>query len=675
MLIFYWLLCFVVIIDGMEVNDSIFQLKKDQGKYTIKYSDTDYLLCNENIECNDSIFNDNIFTLAEEASNSSIPIECTNVTAIKNAIEALTFKESLEIKKSSKILDHFFNIDNNHFYDMYNIYSILVPSATFKTYFYSVIIAKECLQNPHLFNIKAYMLTLDESVLFTSEYHKQKEARDNRLSVLNKLKEDERSLEIKKELAELTAVRYRNAIVVQLIFEYIRNTFLNRQKDQIENLESKILLKISEKDLQAAENVMGKIYAEKQLTVENSFSEIHDIIISLYNIRKDQSYSLLKSTLNNVLEKTHFNVTHDEYALFERSLFLLMSEVNIEDNDLFISEKLRSLYDIITDENLQPICDSIMPNEALVDVVNLYQLKKRFYSKTLKNIDQRVDRSKVMEPAVLNFFLNKLAFFKNDILDCSYMPIADLIKSKSLFDLVSLLEIDFKTITKIKIFCDCKNPVNSNKVPDYNEGDKNPQIIESITHLRRMLPNLKDLYFMDTEMANFFSKNYFKFCRVLFYPEYDQNIENFHLKEKALNIHVHNSIYDTIIKLHNKYLNNTHYKNIFLGTINILYRGSYWSGILIILWHFAWCKKDLDFGLKGFLLYIYGQWSHFPNIFKMPYGNAFSISCLVLSGLLYATKDWFNFYRDCSKVLDDNEIKKIIKHGQFIFSYDPTTIA
>ena len=218
----------------MENDDkeSFFELKKNKENYLITYDDKQYLMCNHNITCQDGeLFN----TELEDDVSFSINFQCNNPFAIKIALEALTFENY------SKILEHFFKIDNDHFYDLYNFYSVLTPSNTFKTYFYSIMILKESLQHSNIFNIKAYILTLDESKLFTSHYHAQKNDRTNRLNKINSIEKNKRDIQMEKELAQLTKLQNKDTALVHLISEYIANTFLDKKRQQIEYLQNPVL--------------------------------------------------------------------------------------------------------------------------------------------------------------------------------------------------------------------------------------------------------------------------------------------------------------------------------------------------------------------------------------------------------------------------------------------------
>ncbi|HTM06129.1 MAG TPA: hypothetical protein VL201_02720 [Patescibacteria group bacterium] len=620
MIIFYWILCFATTVCGMETDDTgpFFYLKKDHEYYIAKYKNNEYLLRNEYIDDQSNLFS----CLEKDGTFYSIHFECNNFLAIQMALQALTFENH------SKILEYFFKIDNDHFYDMCNLYDIVTPVQTFKSYFSSIMILKECLQHPDLLNIKAYILTLDESKLFTSHYREQKNDRTNRLNTINSIEKDKRTPEIIQECAELTQLKNKDTTLVHLISEYIANTFLDKKRQQIENLQQTVLNDMIENRMYEADLLTIKKYIKKK------------------NIEKQLTY--------------------------REALNIGRNDEDEEDKEL-INAVLK-----LKDIDLDYWCNQVIPICCL--------------EKNLPQIE--LNQSKIFNEEVFTFFLEKLAFFKNGMLDCSYMPIVDVIENKCLSHISSMLEIDLSKVKKIKIFCNFSRKSN---VQD---------IISSFGDIRVSLPDLEEIYFTDGILVYFFSKKYFdRFLRILFYPEVD-NDPTFPADKKPVKIYINKNIYEDNLK-ESKNLIGDMNKNVKIRSygrmLRNIYEASHLTVLVIMVWHLCWCKKDINFFLKSFLLVmhlylnrynkfaslsyrivefspivlllaIYGQWSHFPNIFKMPYSTSFLVGSLTLSSLFFSMDNMFNFYRDSSRILDDDEIKAIVEHGQYIFSYDPAEI-
>jgi len=627
MIIFYWMLCFVITIYGMETDDEIpLKMQKNQGYYLIKYDDKEYLMCNDNVDYQSGCFQ------IEPENGIFYPIhfQCNNSFAIQMALQALTFEKHSEIE----MLEYFFKIDNDHFYDMCNLYDIVTPVQTFKSYFSSIMILKECLQHPDIFNIKAYILTLDESKLFTSHYREQKNDRTNRLNKINNIEKDKRTPEITQEYAELTKLKNKDIILVQLIREYIGNTFLNKKKQQIEGLQETVLNDMvqngmCEKDLLTMKKYIEKMNIKEKLTYRD-----------ILNIRINDEDEEDKELINAVLKLKNIGL------------------------DYWLNQVI-------------PICC------------------------LEKNLPQmELDKSKIFNKEVFTFFLEKLAFFKNDIFDCSCIPIVDVIENKCLSHIASMLEISLHDVQKIKIFC---NVSSKNNFQD---------VISSFYDIRVSLPNVKEIYFTNDTILCFFSKGYFdKFLRVLFYPG-THNDPVSRAKQKTVNIYINKNIYEDTLEKSKIFIDNMN-KNVKIRfcdkMLRNICRASYLTFFVIMVWHLFWSKKDINFCLKSFLLgthlylmgihlylnsynkfaplfysikefspiillfAIYGQWSHFPNIFKMPYGTPFLVSSIPLSCIFFSLDETWNSYP--LRVFDDGEIKAIVKHGRYIVPYDPAEIA
>ncbi|RTL07102.1 hypothetical protein EKK58_02905 [Candidatus Dependentiae bacterium] len=133
----------------MEINNDILikiQNKENTISYEVKYKNTSYILLSQNINLQEGVLaNIELRKELDMEKEESIPLDpklYSNSFVITSAMKALTFEKPFEI------LDYFFNkIINDHLYEMYNFYSVLVPSNTFKNYFYTVMITKCCLNN------------------------------------------------------------------------------------------------------------------------------------------------------------------------------------------------------------------------------------------------------------------------------------------------------------------------------------------------------------------------------------------------------------------------------------------------------------------------------------------------------------------------------------------------